>query len=118
MHLLARRGGITVLVSTHYMDEAEHCDRLGLMHQGRLIAVGRAGRASQGAPEQEGGPVVAVDAHDFAAAYQVLHAAFPAAMLYGRRIQWQSADAGRRYPAGRRPAARGRPRTGSRVSSA
>lgn len=33
-------GGVTVLVTTHYMDEAENCDRLGLMHAGRLIAIG------------------------------------------------------------------------------
>ena len=32
--------GTTVFVTTHYMDEAEYCNRLGLMHQGRLIAVG------------------------------------------------------------------------------
>jgi len=32
--------GVTVFVSTHYMDEAEHCDRLGLIHRGRLVAVG------------------------------------------------------------------------------
>jgi ABC-2 type transport system ATP-binding protein len=31
--------GTTVLVSTHYMDEAEHCDRLALMNRGRLIAL-------------------------------------------------------------------------------
>ncbi len=30
--------GATVLVSTHYMDEAEHCQRLGIMRQGRLLA--------------------------------------------------------------------------------
>jgi len=29
-----------VLVTTHYMDEAEHCDRLGFIYQGRLIAQG------------------------------------------------------------------------------
>lgn len=33
------QGGTTVLVSTHYMDEAEYCYRLALMHRGRLIAV-------------------------------------------------------------------------------
>jgi ABC-2 type transport system ATP-binding protein len=32
--------GVTVLVTTHYMDEAEHCDRLGFIYQGRLIAQG------------------------------------------------------------------------------
>ncbi|MBL8057519.1 MAG: ABC transporter ATP-binding protein [Anaerolineales bacterium] len=30
--------GTTVFVSTHYMDEAEHCGRLGIMNQGRLLA--------------------------------------------------------------------------------
>jgi len=32
--------GVTVFVTTHYMDEAEHCDRVGLIHGGRLIALG------------------------------------------------------------------------------
>ena len=32
--------GVTVFVTTHYMDEAEYCDRLGLMDRGELIAVG------------------------------------------------------------------------------
>jgi len=32
--------GVTVFVTTHYMDEAEHCDRLGLVYRGKLIALG------------------------------------------------------------------------------
>jgi ABC-2 type transport system ATP-binding protein len=32
--------GTTVFVSTHYMEEAEYCDRLALMNRGRLIAIG------------------------------------------------------------------------------
>jgi ABC-2 type transport system ATP-binding protein len=32
--------GVTVLVTTHYMDEAEFCDRLVLIYQGRVIAAG------------------------------------------------------------------------------
>ncbi|MBI3456308.1 MAG: ABC transporter ATP-binding protein [Candidatus Rokubacteria bacterium] len=33
-------GGTTAFVTTHYLDEAEHCHRLGLMYQGRLVAEG------------------------------------------------------------------------------
>jgi ABC-2 type transport system ATP-binding protein len=39
IHDLAR-GGTTVLVTTHYMDEAERCDRLAMMSLGHLIALG------------------------------------------------------------------------------
>lgn len=31
-------GGVTVFVTTHYMDEAEYCDRIGLVYRGELIA--------------------------------------------------------------------------------
>jgi ABC-2 type transport system ATP-binding protein len=32
--------GVTVFVTTHYMDEAEHCNRLGMIYRGKLVAVG------------------------------------------------------------------------------
>lgn len=32
--------GVTVFVTTHYMDEAEHCNTLGLIYNGKLIAIG------------------------------------------------------------------------------
>lgn len=32
--------GVTVLVTTHFMDEAEYCDRIGLIYRGRMIASG------------------------------------------------------------------------------
>ncbi len=93
VHLLAREQGITVLVSTHYMDEAEHCDRLALMHQGRLAAMGTPAELKARATD-DGGPAVVVAAHAFERAYPLLSERFPGAMLYGRRIQWQSRDAG------------------------
>jgi ABC-2 type transport system ATP-binding protein len=37
-------GGTTVLVSTHYMEEAEYCHRLALMHLGRLVALDQPAR--------------------------------------------------------------------------
>ncbi len=36
-------GGVTVIVTTHYLDEAEHCNRIALMHAGRLVALGTVG---------------------------------------------------------------------------
>ena len=33
-------GGVTVFVTTHYMEEAEYCNRIGLIDRGRLIALG------------------------------------------------------------------------------
>jgi ABC-2 type transport system ATP-binding protein len=32
--------GVTVLVTTHYLDEAEHCHRIAIIHAGRLAALG------------------------------------------------------------------------------
>jgi ABC-2 type transport system ATP-binding protein len=32
--------GVTVLVTTHYLDEAEHCHRVAIIHAGRLAALG------------------------------------------------------------------------------
>jgi ABC-2 type transport system ATP-binding protein len=37
------RTGTTVLVTTHYLDEAERCDRVAIMHAGRLAALGTPG---------------------------------------------------------------------------
>ena len=35
---LSREHGMTVLITTHYMSEAEHCDHLALMYAGRIVA--------------------------------------------------------------------------------
>jgi ribosome-dependent ATPase len=35
---LSRRDGVTIFVSTHFMNEGERCDRISLMHAGRVLA--------------------------------------------------------------------------------
>ena len=37
---LSRQDRITIFVSTHFMNEVERCDRISLMHRGRVLAVG------------------------------------------------------------------------------
>ncbi len=39
IHALRRQEGITVFMTTHYLDEAEHCDRIGIMDHARLVAL-------------------------------------------------------------------------------
>jgi ABC-2 type transport system ATP-binding protein len=39
LHGLKEEEGVTVLVTTHLMEEAERCDRLGILDQGRLVAL-------------------------------------------------------------------------------
>jgi ABC-2 type transport system ATP-binding protein len=47
------KSGMTMVVSSHVMDDAMHCDRLGLLHDGRVVAVGSPAelRAATGAAD-------------------------------------------------------------------
>lgn len=37
---LSRDDGVTIFISTHFMNEAERCDRISLMHAGKVLAIG------------------------------------------------------------------------------
>ncbi|WP_107929303.1 ABC transporter ATP-binding protein/permease [Neisseria animaloris] len=52
---LSREDKITIFVSTHFMNEAERCDRISFMHKGRVLAVGTPAEltARQAAPNLE-----------------------------------------------------------------
>jgi ABC-2 type transport system ATP-binding protein len=71
-------GGTTILVTTHYMDEAEHCNRLGFIYGGRLIAEGKpdALKASPAAAA-----VYRVTPSSVSAALDALRRALPAAAV-------------------------------------
>jgi len=55
--------GVTTFVTTHYMDEAEYCDRLALIYQGKIVALGTPSELklktlSQGVMEVECNPLI------------------------------------------------------------
>jgi drug efflux transport system ATP-binding protein len=64
--------GVTVLVTTHYMDEAELCQRIGFISQGRLVALDTPSRLKQ---TQMRGQVLEIRAGDPDRALRVLNAA-------------------------------------------
>lgn len=65
------REGMSVLVATAYLDEAERCHRVGMMYEGRLIGVDRPSALREGLPEA----CYAVRGDDLRAAQGALRAA-------------------------------------------
>jgi len=68
LHALRKREGITIFMTTHYMDEAENCDRIGIMDHARLIALDTPAALKEGI----GGDVVRLRAEDNAALADLL----------------------------------------------
>ena len=91
IYSLSREAGVTVLVSTHYMDEAVHCDRLGLMEQGRLIAVGSPAEL-KARSEARSGRVLSIDVDQVRPAHQLLLRDRRDATIFGNRIHVRSLD--------------------------
>jgi ABC-2 type transport system ATP-binding protein len=57
---LRDREGVTILLTTHILDEADRCDRLVLLHQGRIVAEGSPGELRA----RIGGDVVVLETSD------------------------------------------------------
>jgi len=76
--------GTTVLVSTHYMEEAEYCHRLTLMNRGRLIALDTPGVLRQ----QMHDPILGLETNDPATAVEVLQRrpGVIEASMFGREV--------------------------------
>jgi len=72
IHELRRREGITIFMTTHYMDEAEFCDRIAIIDSGRIVALGTPTELKA----QVGGDVVTITASDPAAAADEIRRAF------------------------------------------
>lgn len=102
IYTLAREG-TTVFVTTHYMDEAEHCQRVGFISNGRLIALGA---PSELKLNQMRGQVVEIDCSNAEAAMRVLRRAQEEGLvpmeeiaLYGALVHVVVEDAKRAMPA-------------------
>lgn len=84
------REGVTIFVSTAYLDEAERCERLALLHKGHLMAVGT--------PEEVKslirGSILEVRSSEPRRAASVLRKALPGrqAGLFGDRVHLATAD--------------------------
>jgi ABC-2 type transport system ATP-binding protein len=55
---LCQSDGVTIVLTTHYMEEAERCDRIGILDQGKLVAIAPPGELKQ----QVGGDVLVINA--------------------------------------------------------
>jgi ABC-2 type transport system ATP-binding protein len=57
---LREQEGVTILLTTHFMEDAERCDRVGILHEGRLVALG----APEALKQSIGGDIVVIQALD------------------------------------------------------
>jgi ABC-2 type transport system ATP-binding protein len=86
-------GGVTVLVSTHYMEEAEYCHRLALISGGRLVAVD----TPAGLKARLDTPLLQVSVGDAPAAVEAVRGVpgVRDASMFGRRLHVAVDDAER-----------------------
>ncbi len=84
---LARTESVAILVTTHYMSEAEHCDHLVLMHAGRVISDASPERLKEEV-EREAGQLLEVSTDQPLPVLQVLRrAGLSGAALFGSKIR-------------------------------
>ncbi len=90
---LSRREGVAILVTTHYMSEAEHCDHLALMYAG-LVVADASPEAMKATIAAESGELLELQVDHPVPAQAALRAAgFASATLHGRAVHLLSRDA-------------------------
>jgi ABC-2 type transport system ATP-binding protein len=89
---LSRNEGVAILVTTHYMSEAEHCDHLALMFAGKVVA-DASPEAMKAAVAREAGQLLELRVDRPAPAQAALRAAgYASAALHGRAVHLLSKD--------------------------
>ena len=89
---LAREEGVAILVTTHYMSEAEHCDHLALMYAGRIVAEGSPGDMKLEVEKEAGQLLEVTTDQPGPALRRVTRAGFSGAALFGTKIHLLSLD--------------------------
>lgn len=90
---LARVEQVAILITTHYMSEAEHCDRLALMHGGRIVADAPPAALKRALREEAGELLEVATDRPLAAMALLEQAGFTGAALFGRHIHLFARDA-------------------------
>jgi ABC-2 type transport system ATP-binding protein len=89
LHDLRKREGITLFMTTHYMDEAEFCDRIAIIDQGQIVALGTPDELKA----QVGGDVVTITADDVEALAAEIDRAFQVATsVHGGSVRVEVPD--------------------------
>ena len=89
---LSRVEGVAILITTHYMTEAEHCDRLALMYSGRIVADAAPSELKRRVTEEAGG-LLEISASPMLPALALLRGAgFADAALFGEHIHLLASD--------------------------
>jgi ABC-2 type transport system ATP-binding protein len=84
---LAREDGVAILVTTHYMSEAEHCDDLALMYAGRVIAKGTPLQLRETLEADVGVPMSVVTSDPLRALKLAKANGFERAALFGKSLR-------------------------------
>jgi ABC-type multidrug transport system ATPase subunit len=89
---LSRYESVAILITTHYMNEAEHCDHLALMHAGKIVADASPGEMKRRL-EAEAGQLLEVSTDRPPEALECLQkAGFEGVALHGRQIHLLAPD--------------------------
>lgn len=89
---LARVEQVAILVTTHYLSEAEYCDHLALMYDGRIIADATPGEMKQ-ALQQEAGQLLEITTDQPLIALKLMEqAGFDGVALFGKHIHLLAKD--------------------------
>lgn len=89
---LAREEGVAILITTHYMSEAEHCDNLALMYAGRIVAEGSPADMKRQVQQEAGRLFEVVSDQPGKALVHVQQAGFQGAALFGTKLHFFCRD--------------------------